>query len=250
MKKKIIFLFVFLLDISLIHAQLVAPTKDLINGTIIDMRDEESFRKEHIKGSLNITFRDLKITVQSGGFLELHNLCVVFGVSPYKRVYIIPDDREALFNAMVLAGALNYIGISEVFILKGSYNDLLKTELSVTNKGSKLNYVDWALNYTFNFLTLENFKILQKKKSTRIINLNDTLEKNKDFIHIRQDMLLNDSFIKDCEGLNKLIFTGKRRDKKDIILKSDDVFSLLGAKYLLSKICGYDSVMVFLEEKK
>lgn len=250
MRKILIPIVMIVFNITLLNAQFVDPDKDyLTKGTIVDMRAKEIFKKGHIEGSLNITIEDLKMIIQSGGFVEFHNLCVIFGISPGKKVYILPDDRT-IFNAMVLAGALNYIGISEVFILKGSYKDMVETGLSVTNKGSKLNYVDWALNYTFNFLSVENFKRLQKHKNTRIINLNDTLEKNKNFIHVRQDMLLQNSFINNCEGLNKLIFTGKSKDKKDIILKSKDVFLLLGAKYLLSKVCGYDNVMLFREEGK
>lgn len=244
MRKCLILLLLFF-NVDL-HAQFVSPSRDILKGTIIDMRSKENFKKTHISGSINITIEDLKIVIQSGDFDEFHNLCVIFGVSPEKKVYIIPDNQENILNALILAGALNFIGIKEIFILKGTYKDLINTGLPETNKGIRLIYTDWIMNHPFNFLSSETYKKLQKQKSL-IINLDEKLEKNKNIINIKPDMLLQNEFFKSCEEIDKLIFTGKRKEKKDIILKSEDIFTLLGMKYLLSKVCGYDNVMVFKE---
>ncbi len=247
---RLYFFILFFLNYSLLSAQYIDPGRDFLKGRIVDMRGENDFKKGHIEGSINITFHDLKMVIQSGGFVEFHNLCVIMGISPERKVYIIPDDKEPLFNAFILAGALNYIGINEVFILRGTLKDLIDSGVSVTNKGSKINFVDWTLNYAFNFLDIESFKKLSNQKNKKIINFDDKLEKNKNYINIKPDMLFQNNLIENCEGINKLIFTGKGKEKKDIILKSSDILMLLGMKYLLSNVCGYDNVFVVREERK
>lgn len=241
----ILFLFFICSDV---RAQFVNPTKDFMQGIIIDMRPKESFKRGHIPGSINLTIEDLKLILQSGGYNELHNLCMIFGITPEKKVYIIPDDKESVFNALIFAGTFNFIGIKEVFILNGTYKNLLSVGLPETQKGDRLIYSYWTMEHTFDFLDSSTYKRLSNKKSSIVLNLDEKLEKSKNLINMKPDSFFQNGFPKTCEEINKIIFTGKIKEKKDIILKSNDICTLLGMKYLLSKVCGYDNVMVFKEE--
>lgn len=245
----LVILFLFLIC-SDVRAQFVNPTKDFMQGIIIDMRPKESFKKGHITGSINLTIEDLKLILQSGGYNELHNLCMIFGITPEKKVYIIPDDKESVLNALILAGTFNFIGIKEVFILNGTYKNLLSVGLPETQKGDRLIYSDWTMEHSFDFLDSSTYKRLANKKSSIVLNLNEKLEKSKNIINIRADFFSRNDILKNCEEIDKVIFTGKRKEKKDIILKSENTFMLLGMKYLLSKVCGYDNVMVFKEGER
>ncbi|MCX7770738.1 MAG: rhodanese-like domain-containing protein [Proteobacteria bacterium] len=243
-----IIIFFVLLKFNL-YAQIVIPDREILkNSFIIDMRPKEQFKKGHISGSVNINIDDLKTVIQSGGIAEFHNLCVILGIMPNKANYIISaNDSDGIFNAMILAGLLNYIGIKEAFIVKVDYKDLINAGFPETDKGAKLVYSDWAINYAFNFLTPDTYRRLEKQKNVQVISLNGKLEKGKNVNIVNSKIFFENGILKTCEEIDKIIFTGKRKDKKDIILKGNDILTLFGVKYLLSKVCGYGNVMVFKE---
>lgn len=248
--KKFVFIICFFSVLANSYAQIIIPSKEVIkeNCVIIDTRETSQYKKGHLNNSVNITNDEIKEIVTNLNFDELHNLAVLLGISKEKDVYIISQTRkDELILNMAFASMLDYMGINNVKIIYGEWEDFLKLGIEVTSKGRKIIPAQMDFSKKKVFLDKEDFKKLLKSKKSLVINLNSKLEKSNNVVNLNINSFFDGDFLKKCEEINKIIFTGKGKTKKDIILKSYDTKELLSLKYLLSKHCGCDNVLLFKE---
>lgn len=256
MKRCFNFYFIFVaipvfIVVNTVKAGFIEAEREILSDKfiIIDIRDFESYKKGHPIHSISIPYSFFEEIMKNEDYEKLHNLFESFGITPEKKVFILPNKEDDLLKA----GALGYLsmlaGVPNVFVIKDGYRGWLDKKLSFTTKGRLLTPTKFERAKKDPFVNTNDLKKMQKKHFV-IINIAESKKKSKEIINLPISAILGKEFIKSCENIKRLIFTGKSKIKKDIILQNGSHEELFFAAFFIERHCNLGNVKILKEVHK
>lgn len=180
-----LFLTVFILC-SKGYTFFVEPVKQNVSSkdtALVDFRDTVEFKKLHIKGSVNLNFKEmwrLFSETPLDFFLSLSAL----GITPDKKVLVTgcEGDSDELINCLAFAYQLNYGNYEDIRILKGNIKKWQKSGLPLVSFGEEIAPKQWKFKLKENYFYQQSKRGNQKKKKKDLLlTLDDSVKNDKKF---------------------------------------------------------------------
>jgi thiosulfate/3-mercaptopyruvate sulfurtransferase len=262
MRKLSMLLVLFLITGSLFAEGDFATVKEVAsklsdkNSVIIDARPEKSYKKVHIRNSVNIPISELSTDEPVAGMLKSkEEIAKIFGengVSPDKNIYIYCTKGN---NAGRMYWILKMMGAQNVKLLDGNMDAWKAERKPVTRNPTMVRKASFPAEMnTESLATLDYVKtnmgtaVLVDARSESYFNGTDTESKGhiEGAIGIPSEMMLNESgLLKSADELKKIFESKGVTKDKEVILYCQSA-TRAGLLYnILTSVLEYPEVKVY-----